>query len=114
MRLLGSTVLRNADGLCSRGHGPRARQRHQSLCRHIFKLGGDGRTFFCQRGQAFGIKVIGLDVMVAHQPGGAGRVRVQHRRGIAHGLRGVHKHAPQLPAAHHTQGHGFSIRRQTG
>jgi hypothetical protein len=44
-----------------------------------------------------------LDVVVADQPGRAGRVGVEHRGEIAHGLRGVHEHAAQLAAAHHAQ-----------
>ena len=42
-------------------------------------------------------------MVMAHPTRWAGGVRVKHRREIAHALRRLHKHAPQLPATHHAQ-----------
>ena len=60
-----------------------------------------------QLSQALRVFVTGLDVVVAHQPGGAGRVGIEHRGEVAHGLRLVHKHAAQLAAAQHAQGRSW-------
>ena len=101
--LLGGAVLRNRDRLGGRGHRTVCTQRQQGRCRHVFKLGGDGRAALHQLRQALLIQVVGLDVMVAHQSGGAGRIGVEHSGEVTHGLRRLHEHAAQLAPAHHAQ-----------
>ena len=65
----------------------------------VFKFCGDGRADSCQFSQAFFVQISGLNVVVANQTGWTGRIGIQHCREIAHALRGVDEHAPQLATA---------------
>ena len=45
------------------------------------------------------VEVGGADVLVRDQPGRAERIGIEHRRAVAHRLRGVDEHAAELAAA---------------
>ena len=109
MGFFGRAVLRNGHGIGTRGHRAVCAQRDQRGRGHVFKFGGDGGAALHQLGQALLVQVIGLDVVVAHQPGRTGGVGVEHGGEIPHGLRCVHEHAAKLSAAHHAQGGGLAV-----
>ena len=106
---LGGTVLRNRHGVRGGGHKAVRAQGEQRRCGHVFEFSGDGRAALHQLRQALLVEVIGLDVVVAHTPRRAGRIGVQHRREIPHGLGSMHEHAAELAAAHHAQGGGLAV-----
>ena len=70
---------------------------------HILKFGGDGIALRRQRGQTLCVLVVGVHMPMADPPGWAGGVWVQHRSKVAHALRGLDEHAPQLTATHHSE-----------
>ena len=111
--LFSGTVLGNGHGGSSRCHGAERGQQRECRRGHVFKFRGDGAAQVAQTGQAIRVHVVGVDMVVAHAAGGAGCVRVQHGGEVAHALGGVHKHAPQLAAADHTQ-RGFARAGQDG
>ena len=110
MRLFLGPVLGNAHRFGVGRHGPVRAQGDEGGRRHVFKLGGDGGTALHQLRQALFVEVIGLDVVVAHQTGGADHVGVEHHGEITHGLRCLHKHAAQLATPHHAQCGGLTLR----
>jgi len=109
MRLLGGAVLRNGHSIRGRGHETVRPQGQQGRGRDVLKFGGDGGAALHQLRQALLVQVIGLDVMVTHPARRTGRIGVKHRRVVAHGLRGMHKHAAQLAAPHDAQGGGMAV-----
>ena len=96
-------VLRNGHGCSAGRHRPAEGQLRQRVSRHVFKFSGDGGAQRGQLGQAGRVAVAGLNVVVADQPGRALRVGIEHGGEVAQALRSMHKHAPQLAAAHHAQ-----------
>ena len=111
--LFGGAVLGDGHGGGGRCHGAERGQQRECRSGHVLELGGDGAAQVAQAGQAVSVHVVGVDMVVAHPAGGAGWVRVQHGGEVTHALRGVHKHAPQLAAADHTQ-RGFARAGQDG
>ena len=112
MRLFVDAVLRNRHGAGIGCHGAAGSQGFQRASRYVFKFSGDGGAQRAKLRQAWRIAVVGLDVMLADQASRALRIRVEHGGGIAHALRGMHKHAAELAAAHHAQRGGLAGCRQ--
>ena len=101
MGLFGTPVLGYTHGICTGRYRTALRQGFQGFGRNVFKLGGDRMTARGQRGQATGLKISCLHMVVADPTGRAMDIRVEHRRFKPHGLRSMHKHAPQLATPHH-------------
>ena len=103
-------VLCLGHGWRGRRHGGVLRQIVQRGGGHVFKFGGDAIAGMQQLLPAVGIVVSGHDVALRGLAGGAVGVGVEYHGAIAHALRGVYQHAPQLPTAQHAQ----RGRRQLG
>ena len=56
--------------------------------------------------------IISTNKDIGNTPGGTAAIGVQHRHLVAHLLRGLHEHAPELPAAEQCCGFGgtFSVK----
>ncbi len=103
MGFLLNPVLRNGHGSSAGRYRALGRQRQQRGGRHVFEFSGNGRAQRCQLQQTLLIVESSLDMVMADPASGTLRIRVEHRREVAQTLRGMHKHAAELAAAHHAQ-----------